>query len=192
MYSYRPLGVKLIVVFLLLSALGSVVAALCYWYMLVNPSSFLFNRISVGFAGPVYPPFADPSALSILVQIEVLELAERLVDFQLGIGMISAQVVFYLILSVLLVVFAVGLFRMKNWARVTTVIYSVLNFIFFFLFFFHIYYFYVPVFNINILTVLLFLSELDLVLIYLTGLVSLVTAILIPVYLFRDVKYEFH
>ncbi len=201
MSSYRPLGVKLIVVLLLLFALGSVAAALGYWYIMVNPSIFIFHKISYFFETTFAAIGGGILIFDIIFPIVVTQFVYRIVSFQLTIGIFSAHVIFYLILSPILIFVAVGLYRMRNWARVTTIIYSILTFIFAFIFAyltfppvlervsFELNY---PLFNINIPMVLLSLTEVSFVGIFFLGLaVSLIIGIGIPLYLSRDAKYEF-
>lgn len=191
----RPLGVKLIGILLLLSAVGSVVAAFGYWYTLVNPSIFIFYRISDLFGMLLGIVGSSTSLWESVFPYIVLQFVSRIVNFQLAIGLFQAHVVFYLILSVALGVLSVGLFRMKNWARVTTVVYAILTLISTFLFVYLIFptsNFNYSLFNINIPMVLLSPAGLALFQIILTGLlVSIIMVTLILVYLLGNVQYEF-
>lgn len=106
--SHRPLGVKLVAVFLLASALGGVVVAHFFSGVLSEfPRLDLYNTLS-------YTTYS--------LQLLILEIL-RYLSFS---WLLSVQVIFYPLLSVVLIIVAAGLLLMKSWARIITIIYSVL------------------------------------------------------------------
>nr|MDO8081278.1 hypothetical protein [Candidatus Freyarchaeota archaeon] len=190
-------------IILLLFAAGSVVTAIGYWYILANSASLLFNGILNIASGLLLVPLFSGDWAFVFGFIAQMFLG-RYVDFQLAIGMFSAQVIFYLVLSVVLFFVAWGLFRMRNWARVITIIYCILILVSFFIFFLAFPsksgFSYYP-FNINIPMVLFSLTSLlteasnyipfPFLISSIELAISIIMAIAIPLYLFGDVKYEF-
>ncbi|MHA1208904.1 MAG: hypothetical protein ACTSRF_06695 [Candidatus Freyarchaeota archaeon] len=166
---YRPTGVTLIAFFLLLYATGSVIAALHYLSIVLSPPLLQGSLPGVSYT---YYPYV----------------------FQSMFPLLSSQVIFYLILGVLFVLAALGLWRMKNWARLVTISYAILSVTFSFIPFLPAtgYYGY-SFFNINIIFVLFTLLPSQYVFLpyYLVMLIPLILGIVILMYLNGDVKYEF-
>ncbi|MGQ9723575.1 MAG: hypothetical protein ACUVXA_19920 [Candidatus Jordarchaeum sp.] len=109
--------------------------------------------------------------------------------------LLESQVIFYTLLGIVLVIMAIGLLRMKNWARITTIIYTLLIIIFAFVYFafFLITGYDYMFFDVNILAVLFSFGPRDYfaLLGLFTTVISLIIGIAILVYLFGDVRYEF-
>ena len=182
---YRPTGVTLIAIFLLLNAAGSVIAALYYLSIVLSPP--LLQSVSY-----TYYPYWFPGPIGFFQYT----LLYNLLVFQSMFPLLSSQVIFYLILGVLFVLAALGLWRMKNWARLVTISYAILSVTFSFIPFLPAmgYYGYgYSFFNINIITVLLTLLPSQYVFLsyYLVMLIPLILGIVILMYLNGDVKYEF-
>ena len=181
--SPRTWGVNLIAIFLLISALGSVFVGIYYWDVLHNPLFYeAMGRIDYFLLSE-----ARPDVMVFLTHLFII----RYVNFLAVSGRLVFQVVFYPLLSVLLVAITVGLVKMMNWARIATVVYFIISIAFAFFFLFP----EVPLnsFNINILTALIHAAFYSLDPYYYTPilLVSLILGITVPVYLSGDVKYEF-
>ncbi|MEM3593169.1 MAG: hypothetical protein QXS27_00405 [Candidatus Jordarchaeaceae archaeon] len=197
---FRPLGVRLIVVFLLLSAVGCVFVALGYWYALVYPPPFFYNKVLEGLNKTfVFTPsiVVNPGAMNweIFFTLTALLSIDSMMKYQSAFGLFVASLVFYLVLCVVLVFVAWGLFKMKRWAWSATLAYAALTFISTFTYAYLIFpssdYSY-SLFNMNVPMLLLSLAGLDIFRVILLGLLfSITTAIPIIVYLFGDIKYEF-
>ncbi|MHA1262106.1 MAG: hypothetical protein ACTSSA_08365 [Candidatus Freyarchaeota archaeon] len=185
---YRPTGVTLIAFFLLLYATGSVIAALHYLSIVLSPPLLQGSLPGVSYT---YYPYWSPGAPLGFFQYTLLY---NLLVFQSMFPLLSSQVIFYLILGVLFVLAALGLWRMKNWARLVTISYAILSVTFSFIPFLPAtgYYGY-SFFNINIIFVLFTLLPSQYVFLpyYLVMLIPLILGIVILMYLNGDVKYEF-
>lgn len=109
MSSYRFLGIKIIAILLLASAVVSILVA--YYYLIV-----ISRIIPIRDWGMLAYPEYWREGLVILI-----------ISYLAGYWLLTAQLIFYPLLSVVFIVLAAGLLRMKNWARIITIIYALLT-----------------------------------------------------------------
>ncbi|MHA1262606.1 MAG: hypothetical protein ACTSSA_11055 [Candidatus Freyarchaeota archaeon] len=113
-----------IAVLLSVSALGYLAVGFYYLTVLHNPSLYVFKFSSSGWVlmigwSPEY-----------IVRTIIFMIIDRSLAFQEAVWLLSVQVVFYTLLCVILIATVWGLLRMRNWARVVTLIYFALLFVF--------------------------------------------------------------
>jgi len=186
MSSPKPLGGYLIAVLLSVSALGYLVVGFYYLTVLHNPSLYVFKFSSSGWwliigSRPEY-----------VVEFITLMIINRILAFQNAVWLLCIQVVFYTLLCVILIATVWGLLRVRNWARVVTLIYFALLFVFAFTAPFYGYVGY-SFFDLNLIRIfsLLALSYYAWYLDLFALPVSLLLVIPVFVYLLGDVKYQF-
>ncbi|MHA1362172.1 MAG: hypothetical protein ACTSP1_06470 [Candidatus Freyarchaeota archaeon] len=187
MSSPKPLGVYLIAVLLSVSALGYLAVGFYYLTVLHNPSLYVFKFSSSGWVlmigwSPEY-----------IVRTIIFMIIDRSLAFQEAVWLLSVQVVFYTLLCVILIATVWGLLRMRNWARVVTLIYFALLFVFAFAAPFYSGYIGYSFFDLNLIRIFSLLVPSDyawyLELFVLP--VSLLLVIPVFVHLLGDVKYQF-
>ncbi len=197
-------GIVFIVVFLLLIAIGNVLITMFFFTIIQNPYTLPLH-ITPGVIGSGYiirypfygivlfwdPPgsiFGNPAWNSL---VEAMIFPGMYLILQSLSSWLLLQLIFYPLLSVIIVVLSVGLIRMKNWARISTIIlfayssfFAVLNlkgvsleYIFF---------------NINTLSVFAIIGTLgEGLILVIANILHLILAIGVVGYLFGDVRYRF-
>ncbi len=129
-----PDQIAIIVLFLSLSAIGSLIMLIPFAEFLVNPYSLPITSVctigcSIGFPfydiGLPYTPLHGlPSspylAMSLILPMQFLIVQSLSPMFQM-------QIVFYLLLGLLLIVLSRGLIKLKNWARKGTMVYYMVS-----------------------------------------------------------------
>lgn len=183
---FRPSGVTVIVIFLLLNTLGYLAVGLCYLALLNNPAPLIFPNIDLSMFVSRYG--ATPTDQIVLMIIGAI--IGKGIDFLSISWILTPQVIFNVLLIPLLIVMSLGLFRMKKWARITTIIYTILYIAFPFVLFIgtNSQYF----FNLNIFVALLLVTQQGNALLWVAAIIiTLVSGILILWYLFGNAKYDF-
>jgi len=188
-----PMSVTLIAFFLLLNAFGSMIVAFYYLEALINPLFSTITRNSIIYYWFTHywyvTRFLGPAQWMLLIY----EVPQSKVPLW------ASQAVFYTSLCSLLIILAVGLLKLKNWARLATIAYSALYLISAFTVSLN---FTVDplqpfvdnmfrYFNINILAVLPFQLYGHYFLAFLDFIIPLIFGIYITLYLLGNVKYEF-